>query len=346
MNTRLLSMVAAVFTCWLPLGAQAASPVHEAEFVKIGGIEQWITITGEDSANPVLLFLHGGPGAAETPSAEMEFSGWDKDFTVVQWDQRGAGRTFGKTGPAIEPTMTIDRMTQDGIEVATYLSGHLHKKKIILVGASWGSILGTHMVHARPDLFSAYVGMAQVVSMQKIIAASYQRTLAMARAANDTQAITELTALGPPPWNVLSAFGKMRKWEQPDQKKLETAPHFVDSVAPAYASAPERAQWAAAQDFNWVHWIGLKMDGPLMQDDLVNLGPDFSMPVFIIQGEVDLTAPVETARAYFDSIKAPRKTFIIAPGTGHAPTVPIMSLTHKILLEQVRPLAVAAEKQQ
>ena len=345
MNTKMLTLAATLLTCWLPLRAQAAPPVHEEAFVKIGGIDQWITINGENRDNPVVLFLHGGPGGSETPFADVHFAGWDKDFTVVQWDQRGAGRTFGKTGPSIEATMTVDRMTQDGIEAATYLLGHLHKKKIILVGASWGSILGTHMVHARPDLFSAYVGMAQVVSMQKIIAASYQRVLAMARTTNDTQAIAALTDLGPPPWNTLSAWGKFRKWEQPYQKQRESAARFADLTAPSYASAPEKAQWAAAQDFNWVHWIGLKMDGPLMQDDLVNLGMDFSMPVFIIHGEVDLTAPVETARAFFDGIKAPRKGFYLVPGSGHEPTIPLMSLTYQMLLEQVRPLAVASENQ-
>ena len=120
-----------------------ASPngVDEAKYVVIGGIEQWITIRGEDRNNPVLLILHGGPGDATNPWGYAGFRSWQKRFTVVQWDQRGAGRTFGKSGPSIAPTMTIDRMTQDGIELAELLRKSLQKDKIILVGHSWGSIL-------------------------------------------------------------------------------------------------------------------------------------------------------------------------------------------------------------
>lgn len=130
--------------------ARTAEPVNEEMFVRIGGIDQWITIKGDDRNNPVVLYLHGGPGDAASPFADAMFGGWEKDFTIVQWDQRGAGRTYGKSGPSIEPTMTIERMAQDGIEVAEFLAGHLRKKKIIIVGGSWGSILGIYMAHSLP----------------------------------------------------------------------------------------------------------------------------------------------------------------------------------------------------
>jgi pimeloyl-ACP methyl ester carboxylesterase len=160
-------------------------PINEEGFVQIGGIGQCITIKGDDKRNPVILFLHGGPGDAWSPFANSWFGPWEKDFTLVQWDQRGAGRTYGKTGPSIEPTMTIDRMVQDGIEVSEYLTKHLGKKKIILVGGSWGSILGIYMAKQRPDLFYAYVGMAQLVNERVGQAASYARVLQLARAAGD-----------------------------------------------------------------------------------------------------------------------------------------------------------------
>src|ERR1700743_1873064 len=131
--------------------------VHEAGFVKMGAIEQWITIDGNDSANPVVLILHGGPSDALSPYADGIFAGWDKNFVMVQWDQRGSGRTYGTTGAAIEATMHMSRMTQDGIDVSEYLTHHLHKKKIIIVGGSWGSILGVYLADTRPVLFYAVV---------------------------------------------------------------------------------------------------------------------------------------------------------------------------------------------
>ena len=136
--------------------------IDDARYVEVGGIQQWITIRGEDRNNPVLLFLHGGPGAATNPWGYAGFRLWLKHFTVVQWDQRGAGRTFGKNRDAPTQDITIARMTQDGVELADLLRKQLRKDKIILVGHSWGSTLGVHMVKARPDLFYAFVGTGQV----------------------------------------------------------------------------------------------------------------------------------------------------------------------------------------
>src|SRR5579871_1755927 len=139
------------------LAIHSPNGIDEAMYVKIGGNEQWIQIRGQDRNNPVLLCLHGGPGATWIPLTAL-FVPWEKDFTVVQWDQRGAGKTLEVSGASIAATMSVDRMTQDGIEVAEFLRTHLHKDKVILLGHSSGSILGIHIVKQRPDLFYAYVG--------------------------------------------------------------------------------------------------------------------------------------------------------------------------------------------
>jgi len=205
------------------LPVRAPERVKEEMFVRIGGIDQWITIKGDDRNNPVVLFLHGGPGDALSPFADAMYAGWEKDFTLVQWDQRGAGRTYGKSGPSIEPTMTVERMADDGIEVAQFLAKHLNKKKIIICGGSWGSILGIYMAHARPDLFYAYVGDAHLVNTRKNESASYARVLEMARAAGDQQAIAALTAIGPPPWDSLRKWPVFAKTRRAYQSKLATA---------------------------------------------------------------------------------------------------------------------------
>src|SRR5215472_5647649 len=117
------------------LAIHAPNCIEEAMYVKIGGIDQWIQIRGQDRNNPVLLCLHGGPGATWLPLTAL-FLQWEKKFTVVQWDQRGAGRTLAKTGRSVADSMSIDRMAQDGIEVSEFLRSHLHKDKIILLGHS------------------------------------------------------------------------------------------------------------------------------------------------------------------------------------------------------------------
>jgi pimeloyl-ACP methyl ester carboxylesterase len=197
-----------------------------------------------------VLFLHGGPGA---PTDLLDFSvapAWTPSFTFVQWDQRGAGKTFG-SGGTVATDMTIDRMAQDGIELAQFLRGHLHKDKIIIVGHSWGSILGVHMAKARPDLFYAYVGAGRVVNAQENEALNYRRVLAKARTLGDTKAIAELQASGPPPYPAMKALTTQRIWAQAYEHAdaYEAAggpdfalPVFVFEGPDDYITSPELAK--------------------------------------------------------------------------------------------------------
>ncbi|MGB6876726.1 MAG: alpha/beta hydrolase [Candidatus Acidiferrales bacterium] len=190
----------------------SAKGIDEASFVTIGGIPQWVTIRGWDRDNPVLLFLHGGPGDVTNPWSFALFAPWEKHFTVVQWDQRGAGRTLRKNGPAIAPTITVDRIVQDGIELSAYLCKHLRKSKIILVGHSLGSIIGVLMARAKPGLFYAYVGTGQVADSAKNSFVAYDELLAKARAVGNQQAFNELSRVGPPPYPSGEGYQVQRKW--------------------------------------------------------------------------------------------------------------------------------------
>ena len=132
--------------------APARAAIAEAGFVRIGGIEQWIAIRGSDPGNPVIVFLHGGPGEATSPFLD-EFGPWQDHFTVVAWDQRGAGRTFGRNGAAT-PDMTLARLVDDAVEVTGYAKSRFPGRKILLVGQSWGAMLGTCLLTSpstRPD---------------------------------------------------------------------------------------------------------------------------------------------------------------------------------------------------
>src|SRR5213593_1339313 len=174
--------------------------IDEAKYVEVGGIQQWITIRGENRNNPVLLFLHGGPGDATNPWGYAVLRSWLKFFTVVQWDQRGTGRTLGKSGPSVAPTITIDRMTQDGIELAETLRRTLEKDKIVLVGHSWGSILGVFMAKARPELFYAFVGTGQVADPTRNYAVAHAALVERASREGNSRALQELNEVGPPPY--------------------------------------------------------------------------------------------------------------------------------------------------
>jgi pimeloyl-ACP methyl ester carboxylesterase len=171
--------------------------IDEEVFATIGGVEQWISIRGQNRDNPVILLVHGGPGFATSFVGRDFLFAWTRDFTLVRWDQRGAGRTYGRSGP-LGPGITIDRMAQDGVQVAEFLRSKLHKPKIVLVGLSWGSILGVKMAKARPDLFYAYVGTGQAVNQYKYKKIAYDQILAEAHRRNDRKAIRQLEENCPP----------------------------------------------------------------------------------------------------------------------------------------------------
>ena len=150
----------------------------------LGGVEQWVSISGDDRDNPVLLVVHGGPGDSQWPHAG-NYLPWEKSFTVVQWDQRGAGRSYGRIGEGT-PEVNLNRIAHDGVELADYLRRTLGKKKIIVLGHSWGSVVAVTMVQLKPELFATYVGTGQVVSWKATADIQYDLLLAKARKDGDT----------------------------------------------------------------------------------------------------------------------------------------------------------------
>lgn len=312
--------------------------IDESSYVTLGGIAQWVTIRGEDRNNPVLLFLHGGPGDVTNPWSFILFAPWEKQFTLVQWDERGAGRTLRKNGPGIAPTITVDRMVQDGIELAEYLRKHLYKEKIILVGHSFGSILGLKMARAKPEFFYAYVGTGQVADLPvKNYAATYDALLKKAQALGDQRAIEELSRTGPPPYQSGEGYRVQWKWAN----AFEGANEFLSGtlglalVAPGYS----------VQDIND------SGDGQMLSADRLvpqtqSLGPaelglEFSIPIFVFQGEEDFTTSTALAQHYLESIKTSHKEFVVIQGGGHFAVFMHSAQFLGELVARVLPLTVA-----
>lgn len=319
--------------------APAATPINEEGFVRIGGIEQWVTIHGQDRSKPVILMVHGGPGNPMSLYAHPYFQAWEKDFVIVQWDQRGAGMTYGKSPPAEGEHLSVERLRDDGIEVATYAAQHLGQPKLILMGGSWSSILGTHMAKARPDLFYAYVGSSHLARSADNLKASYDKTMALAKAGGDTDAIGKLEALGPPPWTNPRAFGIIRRVTRKyEAARTDPAPEAWMELAPAYATEKAQADYTAGEDYSYIEFVGMHGEGMYSKTDLYALGPKFDLPVYVILGEQDLVSTPEVARAWFDTIQAPDKAFVLLLRTGHDPNPPMAAAQWEILRTKVLPL--------
>ena len=319
--------------------ASPAQPVREQGYVPINGIEQWITLTGAACGNPVILFIHGGPGNALSPYADAIYAGWERHYTLVQWDQRGAGMTYAKQRPTDDVPLTVEQMRDDGIAVARYVEQHLGQRKVILMGSSWGSILGVHMAKARPDLFHAYVGTAQVVNARDNESGMYREVMALAQAAGDTTTVDKLTALGAPPWTDPRNFGILRRFDRKYEGLATDAPprHWWQP-APLYATPQALAAAEAADDYSYIQFIGLRGDGMFAKVDLPALGTRFDLPVFFIMGEADLLTSPAIARTYFDSITAPYKSFTLVKRAGHDPNQAVHDAQWSVLRGKVAPL--------
>jgi pimeloyl-ACP methyl ester carboxylesterase len=313
--------------------------VDDALFVELGGAQQWVTIRGRDRNNPVMLVLHGGPGSAMAGLAPA-FVPWEEDFTVVQWDQPGAGRTFRAAGRRLPPNLAVESIARDGVELAEWLRGRLGKDKVILLGWSWGSILGVHMVKARPDLFAAYVGTGQVVAMQEGEAVAYANVLAKARQRRDAAALAELEAIGAPPYAALAEIDTQRKWAS----RYELDRSLVAAIVLPQLFAP-RTTLADLYDLargtlaSTSYFVGPNMTGPMTEIDLRRLGLDFALPMFVVQGVADDFTPAALSRAWVDAISAPQKAFVPIENAGHFALTEHREEFLRILREQVRPLA-------
>lgn len=302
------------------LAIRSPKGVQEGRFVNIGGIQQWIQIRGEDRDNPVLLFVHGGPGGSTLPISSG-WRPWEKHFTVVQWDQRGAGRTYGAAGDALAPTMTLERMTQDGIELVEYLRAHLHKDKIVLVGHSWGSFLGIQMAKQRPDLFYAYVGTGQVVgrtTFEKAFELTIARLQQLATSANNKEALAELAPIASQP--VLTSENRLiaDKWSHALGLPLADGFQIAGPIAPLFmpdVSLLDLYNWRKGAAFSAKYLTG--RTGPMFQSDMASIGFEFSIPMVFIEGDRDGVTPSEPAAQYFEEITAPHKEFVRIRGGDH-----------------------------
>ena len=316
--------------------------IREERFVHIGGIEQWVTIRGQNRDKPVIVILHGGPASPYTPFNSW-LGSWERELTVVQWDQRGAGKTFRRQGPSGCGPLSFDRLASDGIELVEYVRQRLGKDRVILLGSSIGSLIGLRMIRQRPDLFAAYVGADQ--NGPAGFAASYRLTLAAAGRAGRRRAVAWLEAMGADPssWTHKQHLG-MNKLAI---DLTQDAPHMVgDLMLPALLFAPGMTMADIKAVQKGMNFSASQLFGEMMGYDFDTLGYTFDIPFFVIQGEHDLITPPETARAYVARIQAPRKGFLTISHAAHLvefcnPEAFLKALQSELLAKVESPLTAA-----
>ncbi|MEP6503651.1 MAG: alpha/beta hydrolase [Betaproteobacteria bacterium] len=318
--------------------------IEETRSVQIGGIAQWISVRGRDRRNPILLFIHGGPASTEAPVSWLYQSAWEDYFTVVQWDQRGAGKTWVANDAAvIEPTIAVDRMVADGEEMVAWLRAHYGKRKIFVLGHSWGSLMGLEIARRHPDWLHAYIGMGQMIYGRDNERLGYEWALDAARADHNAEAVRQLVALAPYP----RADGSVSVEQIIVQRTwvihyggLTWGRQDFDYAQDAAKFSPDYSR----KELSPEDGIGQSLPRllPAMASYDVRGVTRMDCPVFIFAGRHDYETPSALAVDWLAALHAPRKGLVRFENSAHMMELeePGKVLVH--LVNDIRPIAQRA----
>lgn len=314
-------------------GETTAAGIAEEGYRRIGGVDQWVMIRGENLANPPLICLHGGPGFSETWLQRYFNTVLEKSFTVVYWDQRGAGKSFN---PKIaKSSMTVEQFIADLDELVNAVRARLGHRKVVIFGHSWGSALGALYAARFPEKVSVYVGGAQIGDSPAAESASYALTLAEAHRVSNGKALKALRAIGPPPYSASRVFTE-RTWSQRLDGQLR--PAALWNMARIALGGPESV-FNLPRTIRGFRFTMNAMWPEVSKLNLIKLVPTLRMPVFFFVGARDHWVPSGTSVEYFNALTAPKKTLVWFEQSGHEMFADEPDKFNRTMVELVRPTA-------
>jgi len=310
------------------------SSIASIENVEINRIEQRLVIRGIDTLQPVVLHLHGGPGAPDRNIFKLTGANIEDLATVVYWDQRGTGGSYDKD---MDPSyLSLDQIANDGITIAKYLKQRFNKEKIYLHGHSWGSVVGVTMAQRRPDLFHAYIGIGQLVNAHQSEKISYDYALSASQKAGNQEDIKILESIGPPPYKKDEWVDKLMQQRQVMWKYENPSNPNKQTMFQIYMSYIMHKEYSISDKLGMLYGSDLSMKrlwGDVMNTNFFESASEFDIPVHIIQGEYDKHTVTELAQSYFDSLSAPSKMYYEFEKAAHAPHISNYQKYRKIMKE-------------
>lgn len=307
----------------LDAGLQSAGrlAVDEGFFAPIGGLQQWITVRGADARNPVLMIV-GGPGYALSGLAPF-FTPWESVFTLVQWDQPGAGATHANPDNPPLQQLTLGRLMQDGLAVVERVRERLNIDKLLLLGISGGSAVALGMVKHLPDRFAGYIGCGQIVNWARQDALSYRLLCQQARDSGNSTVLNELQRIGPPPYPDSATDAVKSKYaaamtadEQAAFSKLDAETLAALRSPPAGATyVPRGVVLEDPRALSFRTYDKLRHD--LHRFDAYAMGLHFPVPLLFLQGEHDLFTITSEVQDFIDRLDAPHVELVTIQGGGH-----------------------------
>jgi pimeloyl-ACP methyl ester carboxylesterase len=287
------------------------------ERIELGGMSQWIQIRGRDADAPVLLWLHGGPGAAQMPIAHHYNGSLEDDFVVVHWDQRGAGKSnpFGFD----ENSLRFEQFIADTHELTRHLRARFGGRKIFLLGHSWGTQLGITVASRYPEDYLAYIGVSQVVERERSTAVAYHWLDRRIREARDADGLQALERLGPPPYAAHADYVAYARLVDRHGGNMDVPYRKL------FAVALRAAEYTL---LDYVRWLrgARRGSGPMWREpvyaefDAFIVAPRLEVPAYFISGRNDYNTPAQVTEAYYRALEAPRgKCLVVVEGAAHLP---------------------------
>lgn len=295
-------------------GRELAGSVATMERVTIGGVPQSIWFRGADTRKPALVLLHGGPGASESALFRHYVPDLEQHFLMVYWEQRGTGRSYHSGIPA--ESMTLERFLQDLDEVIELVRARFGKDRVILLGHSWGTILGTLYAQERPEKLSAYVGVAQIADFAEGERLSYEWALSQARQRGDADALSDLRKMSPHPRSVDDELTK-GKWVERFGGMFHQDLSTWDLIRAAWST--DEAGVVDLVRFGQGNRFSLEHLRPQYSKIDLTRHRSFRVPVAFLLGRHDWHVPSVAAERYFETIEAPCRQLVWFEGSAHNP---------------------------
>ncbi|MGN6170250.1 MAG: alpha/beta hydrolase, partial [Solirubrobacteraceae bacterium] len=281
-------------------GAVLPGSIAEVGYRRLGGLDQWVMIRGESVANPPLILLHGGPGWSETAFFRHFNAPVEKTFTVVYWDQRGAGKSFDCGIP--RSSMTVEQFLSDLDELVDAVCERLGKNRVAIFGHSWGSALGVLYAARFPEKVAAYIGSGQIGDWAQAESASYEFAIAEAQRRGKRRAVRRLRAIGPPPYPADAVFTERTLLARFEGRMR---PRAVWKVGRAVLGGKESSIFGLPHAWRGFRFSMDAMWAEVSRLNLIELVPDLQVPVLFFLGRQDHWVPPQTSVAYFDALTAP-----------------------------------------
>jgi pimeloyl-ACP methyl ester carboxylesterase len=318
-----------------PKGELVPGSIAKINYLRLGGLDQWVMIRGENVANPLLIMLHGGPGFPEMRLLRFFNAPLEKDFTVIYWEQRGTGKSFDRKIPA--SSMTVEQFISDLDELVEAMRERFWKDKVAIYGHSWGSALGVLYASRFPNKVAAFVGAGQVGDWPASELRCYEFLLAEAERRGNRKALRELRAIGSPPHN-----GQ----RQMVQGKWQT--RFLGMVrgmsmwrlSRIILGGPESSLLDLPDVLRGTLFSTYTMWEEVSALNLVKAAQVLAMPVFFFIGRHDHVIAPETSVAYFDTLSAPSKRLVWFEESAHEPPFEEPARFNASMVELVRPIVV------